>query len=73
MDDWSEPAKNYDPKKWVQFAKDIGAKYIFITTKHHDGICLWPTKYTGRNTVDLTPGPNIDIIGPFVDAARTKV
>jgi len=42
-------AERYDPEEWVDFAKQIGMKYIFVNAKHHDGFCLWPSKYTNRN------------------------
>ena len=38
--------EQFDAKKWVQDAKDAGMKYIVITSKHHDGFCMWPTKLT---------------------------
>jgi len=47
--DW-EPLKNsfnpvdFDAKKWVQIAKDAGMKYIVITSKHHEGFGMWPSK-----------------------------
>ncbi|HVI45014.1 MAG TPA: alpha-L-fucosidase, partial [Chitinophaga sp.] len=56
----------YNPVQWAQAAKDMGAKYMIITTKHHDGFCLWPSKYT-RYTVAATPWKK-DILGPMVDA-----
>lgn len=37
-------AESYNPTEWAKFAKNMGAKYMFITSKHHDGFCLWPTK-----------------------------
>lgn len=37
---------NFDAKKWVKIAKDAGMKYIVITSKHHDGFCLWDSKLT---------------------------
>jgi alpha-L-fucosidase len=44
-------AKEFNPVKfdahaWVQAAKDAGMKYIVITSKHHDGFCMWPTAQT---------------------------
>jgi alpha-L-fucosidase len=40
-----DPVK-FDAKAWVKTAKDAGMKYLVITSKHHDGFCLWPTKLT---------------------------
>lgn len=34
------------PKKWAEFAKENGFKYLIFTTKHHDGFCMFDTKYT---------------------------
>ncbi len=53
-EDWSDgsqPASKYipstiDAKQWVQIAKSAGMKYIILVTKHHDGFCLWDSKYT---------------------------
>lgn len=57
---WSEYEKlkdefnpvNYNPAEWVKMAKDAGMKYICITTKHHDGFCMWDTKYTDFNIMN---------------------
>lgn len=40
---------NFDAKKWVKIAKDAGMKYIVITSKHHDGFGMWPSKQTDWN------------------------
>ena len=34
----------YDPREWARLAKNAGMKYFVITTKHHEGFCLWDTK-----------------------------
>ena len=41
----SNPTK-FDAEEWIKIARDAGMKYLVITSKHHDGFCLWPSKYT---------------------------
>lgn len=38
-------ADAYDPAAWAQLAKDFGAKYTTLTTRHHDGFALWPLNH----------------------------
>src|SRR5208283_1055585 len=40
---------NFNADEWVGIAKTAGMKYIVLTTKHHDGFCLWDTKLTDYN------------------------
>ncbi len=46
---------NYDAQEWVSMAKDAGMKYIVITSKHHDGFCLWDSKVSNYDMADRTP------------------
>jgi len=43
---------NFDAAEWVSLAKAAGMKYIVLTTKHHDGFCLWDTKQTDYNIMN---------------------
>ncbi len=61
-------AANYDPNKWLDAAKKAGFKYTILTSKHHDGYTLWPSKYTDLGVQKYLDGK--DLIQPFVDAAR---
>ncbi|MGN0533111.1 MAG: alpha-L-fucosidase [Eubacterium sp.] len=36
----------FRPEEWAKTAKDAGFKYVLFTTKHHDGFCMWDTKYS---------------------------
>lgn len=64
-------ATNFNPEHWAKLIKESGAKYTVITTKHHDGVALWNTKYNDLNTVGKTKAKK-DLITPFVKAARNE-
>jgi len=57
---------NFDATQWAKQAKQMGAKYMIFTTKHHDGFCMWPSKYTNY-TIANTPYKK-DIVKEIVDA-----
>uniref|UniRef100_UPI003217A17F alpha-L-fucosidase n=1 Tax=uncultured Draconibacterium sp. TaxID=1573823 RepID=UPI003217A17F len=57
---------NFDAKQWAKQAKQMGARYMIFTTKHHDGFCMWPSKYTDYSIAN-TPYKK-DIVKELVDA-----
>ncbi len=61
----------YDPAEWVRIAKDAGMKYIVITSKHHDGFCLFDTKATHWDVVDATPYGK-DLLMPLAAECRKQ-
>ncbi|WP_142601751.1 alpha-L-fucosidase [Solitalea koreensis] len=60
-------AKNYNPQQWADLIKESGARYSVITTKHHDGVALWPTKENHFSVVKNTPAQR-DLLKPFYEA-----
>lgn len=58
--DYEKFASQFDPEKfnahqWVKIAKDAGMRYIVVTTKHHDGFCMWDTKLSDYSVTKATP------------------
>lgn len=66
-------AELFDPDQWADLFKQSGAKYVVLTSKHHDGFCLWPTKSPFKknwNSMDI--GPKRDLVGELTKAVRAK-
>jgi alpha-L-fucosidase len=74
IDKYEPVAAQFDPEKynadeWVQLFKRAGAKYVTITSKHHDGFCMWDSKLTDWDVVDRTPYKK-DILKPLAEACE---
>lgn len=63
-------AEHYDPVKWAKLAKKAGMKYAVLTTKHHEGFCLFDSKYTDYKATNTKAGR--DLVKEFVDAFRAE-
>ena len=61
-------ADQYNPREWVELAKDAGMKYLVLTSCHGDGYCLFDTPTYDRNSRLMTPGR--DLVLEFVEACR---
>ena len=59
----------FDAEAWVKMAKDAGMKYIVLTSKHHDGFCLWDSEVTDYDIMDTAPFKR-DIVKELVEASR---
>ncbi|MEC7583679.1 MAG: alpha-L-fucosidase [Planctomycetota bacterium] len=66
----------WDPAEWARIFKRAGADYIVITSKHHDGFCLWPDQQASEvrgypwNSVET--GPRRDLLGELAEAVRAE-
>lgn len=60
----------YNPKEWARMAKEAGMKYVVLTSKHHEGFCLWDTRYTDYKSTNTPVGK--DLIREFVEAFRAE-
>lgn len=56
------------PREWARLAAAAGAKYMVLTTRHHEGFSLWDSRANPYNSVNY--GPHRDIVREFVDACR---
>ena len=66
-------AELFDADLWADLFAESGARYVVLTSKHHDGFCLWPTKSPfkkGWNSMDV--GPRRDLVGELAEAVRRK-
>ncbi|CAG2105966.1 unnamed protein product, partial [Medioppia subpectinata] len=62
-------AELFDPDKWAQLFKDSGAKYVVLTSKHHEGYTMWPSK-TSWNWNVMDVGPRRDLLGDLAVSVR---
>jgi len=58
----------FDPKAWIRLARDAGQRYIVITSKHHDGFCMFDSAYTDYKVTRTPYGK--DVVAMLADAAR---
>lgn len=63
--------KKYNPEQWAELIQLSGAKYAVLTSKHHDGVALWNSKFGDLNVIQKTSVKK-DLVGPFVDAIKAK-
>ncbi len=60
----------FDPETWARTAWDAGMRYVVLTTKHHEGFCLWDSQQTDYKVTNTPYGK--EILRPFVDAFRKQ-
>jgi alpha-L-fucosidase len=61
---------NYNPDEWATLAKEAGMKYMVLTTRHHDGFCLWDSKTSYRDFTIMNTPARFDAVERYVQACR---
>lgn len=64
-------AEFYDPVHWAEILRKSGARYVVLTSKHHDGFTMWPSKKSWNWNV-MDNGPHRDLVGDLEKAVRTN-
>ncbi|MBR4614762.1 MAG: alpha-L-fucosidase, partial [Kiritimatiellae bacterium] len=64
------PPASFSPREWVKLAKRAGCRYAVLTTRHHDGFCLFDTKTTDFNSVKTAA--KRDFVREFAEACRAE-
>jgi alpha-L-fucosidase len=60
----------FDPHQWAKMAKAAGMKYVVLTSKHHEGFCLFDSKFTDYKATNTPYGK--DLIKEYVEAFRAE-
>ena len=60
----------FDAREWARQAKAAGMKYAVLTTKHHEGFCMWDTQYSDYKCTNTPAGR--DLVREYVDAFRAE-
>ncbi|MEE8390427.1 MAG: alpha-L-fucosidase, partial [Anaerolineae bacterium] len=67
---FTQAAARFDPAAWADLFADVGARYVVLTTKHHDGFLLWPSLH--RNPYRPDYCSERDLVGELTDAVRAR-
>jgi alpha-L-fucosidase len=60
----------YNPELWAEAAKNAGMNYMVVTSKHHDGFCLWDSQYTDYKASNTPYGK--DVLTPLLESFKNQ-
>ena len=69
---FNEALAKWSPDAMAQLFADVGAKYVVLTSKHHDGFTLWPSEVKNPNRPDDQQHASRDVVGELTQAVRDK-
>lgn len=67
-----EQVKKWNPEEMAEIISETGARYVVLTTKHHDGYPLWPTKVTNNCMPEVCEYLDRDVVGELTQAIKDK-
>ena len=67
---FNQEIKKWDPNYWAGLFKEINARYVVLTTKHHDGFLLWPSQHPNPHKENFSASR--DIVGELTSAVRSQ-
>jgi alpha-L-fucosidase len=69
---FNKEIQKWDPETWAKIFHDAGAKYVVLTTKHHDGFTLWPSSTRNPTLPADRQHASRDIVGQLTEAVRKQ-
>ena len=67
---FDQSVQKWDPNTWAALFKKVGARYVVLTTKHHDGFTLWPSRVANPKRPERRLSPSRDLAGDLAAAVR---
>lgn len=69
---FNREVRKWNPRDWAELFKEVGARYVVLTSKHHDGFTLWPSSVHNPNRRPDQQGADRDIVGDLTKAVRAQ-
>ncbi|MHA1378446.1 MAG: alpha-L-fucosidase [Candidatus Helarchaeota archaeon] len=68
--EFNKALERWDPNEMANLFKKVGARYVVLVTKHHDGFCLWPSDYPNPNKENYHTSR--DVVGELTQAVKNN-
>ena len=70
--EFNKQIAKWDPNAWAKLFQEVGARYVVLTSKHHDGFTLWPSQVKNPNRPDNRQHADRDLVGELTTAVRAE-
>jgi len=69
---FNREVKKWNPNDWSKLFQEVGARYVVLTTKHHDGFTLWPSRVRNPHRKEDQQGTQRDLVGELTESVRAR-